>query len=58
MLLNIYKVYVSTSVIFRALWNHLSHPLPNTQEAQSQIMQDTSKILDFSWRVLLGPIVV
>ncbi|KAF9780592.1 hypothetical protein BJ322DRAFT_1023831 [Thelephora terrestris] len=48
-LMSIYKV---------ALWNHLGHLLPNTQEAQSQIMQDTSKILDFSWKVLLGPIVV
>jgi hypothetical protein len=50
-LMSIYKVYVSTSVIFGALWNHLGHPLPNTQEAPSPVMQDISKVLDVVWRM-------
>jgi hypothetical protein len=54
-LMSIYKVYVSTSVIFRALWNHLGHPLPTHRG--SPIMQETSKILNLSWKVLLGAIV-
>src|ERR1700684_3156950 len=50
-LMSIYKVYVSTSVIFRALWNHLGHPLP-THRGES----NHARHLQNSRSCLEGPI--
>jgi hypothetical protein len=46
--MSIYKVYVSTFVIFGALWNHLGHPLPTNRGESNHAghLQNSQSLLE------------